>query len=363
MKKKTRKPDTTGDLKKHLMMKTETNTEIPERDFISAGSTLFNLACSDYATGAFAKGSYVLLVGDTDTLKTWSCLTCLAEACQNPAFDNHRLIYNGPEGGAKMNIRKFFGAKLDKRIEIIDPSETVESFYYLVDDDLEEGTPFIHILDSITALDSEEDDAKYEEDKKAYNEGTNAKGSYGVSKPKQNSMKIKRMVSKINKSESIVIIINQVRSNIGTSAMFKPDVSPGGRALPFYADLQIWMKPGEALKKKVGKFDRQIGHEVKIQIKRSRYTGKKREIIIPVFHSYGMDDIGSCIDYLVKEGHWKQNKQTIVAKELHVSATREKLIAMIENKEGALPRLQKIVGHVWNQIEQASSIKRKRRYE
>jgi len=175
-------------------------------------------------------------------------------------------------------------------------------------------------------------------------------------------MKIKRLVSKLNKSESILIIINQVRSNIGTSAMFKPDVVPGGRALPFYADLQVWMKPGEPLKKKVGKYDRQIGHEVKIIIKRSRYTGKKREIIIPVYHSYGMDDIGSSIDYLVREGHWKKGKQTINAREFHISATKDKLISWIEEKEGALARLRKIVGHVWSSIEAASNIKRKKRY-
>lgn len=362
MKKKTKKPDTTNDLKKHLMTKTESNTEIPERDFLSFGSTLWNLSCSDYASGAIAKGSYVLMIGETDTLKTYGCLTLLAEACQNPAFNKHRLVYDGPEGGAKMNIRKNFGTMLDKRIEILDPSATVEQFYYSVDDDLNEGTPFIRILDSITALDSEEDDSKYESDKKAYKEGTEVSGTFGVSKPKQNSMKLKRMVSKLNRSESIVIIINQIRSNIGKDAMFKPDVTPGGRALGFYADVKIWMKPGEALKKKVGKFDRQIGHDVRIIIQRSRYTGKRREIILPIFHSYGIDDIGSCIDYLVKEGHWKKGGQTINAKEFHVKATREKLIQAIEAKEDRLPRLRRIVGKVWSQIEAASAIKRKPRY-
>ena len=360
MKKKSTETDR---LKKQLTTKTESNTDIPERDFLSMGSTLFNLSCSDYASGAIAKGSYVLLVGDTDTLKTWSCLTCMAEACQNPAFDNHRLIYDGPEGGAKMNIQKFFGTKLDKRLEIIEPSEDLEGFYYSVDSDLDEGTPFIRILDSITALGSEDDEKTYQKSKEAYEKGkTDEKGSYNLSTPKQNSMKIKRLVSKLNKSESILIIINQVRSNIGTSAMFKPDVVPGGRALPFYADLQVWMKPGEPLKKKVGKYDRQIGHEVKIIIKRSRYTGKKREIIIPVYHSYGMDDIGSSIDYLVREGHWKKGKQTINAREFHISATKDKLISWIEEKEGALARLRKIVGHVWSSIEAASNIKRKKRY-
>ena len=62
---------------------------------VSTGSTLLNLACSDHPRIGFLMGGYYYLVGDSASGKTFLSLTCFAEACINPAFDNYRLIFDG----------------------------------------------------------------------------------------------------------------------------------------------------------------------------------------------------------------------------------------------------------------------------
>ena len=142
--------------------------------YLSSGSTMVNLACSGRSIGAFIKGHYYFFVGDSDSGKTWLCLTCLAEACLNPAFKEYRLIYDATEHGAIMDWERFFGSRLAKRVEPPrmvkgEPiySETAQDFYYHVSDAIDAGIPFIYILDSQDALSSKEEIDKFKKTKTA----------------------------------------------------------------------------------------------------------------------------------------------------------------------------------------------------
>src|SRR5262245_46086827 len=97
---------------------------------LSTGSTLLDLALTGRPGAGFAPGCYYLLVGDSASGKTFLALTALAEAACSPAFAKHRLIYNAPERGARMDVTRFFGKTLAGRLETPDPSPTVEEFYY-----------------------------------------------------------------------------------------------------------------------------------------------------------------------------------------------------------------------------------------
>jgi hypothetical protein len=91
-------------------------------------------------------------------------------------------------------------------------------------------------------------------------------------------------------------------------------------------------------------------------------TGKIREVTFPIYSSYGVDDIGSCVDWLISVEHWKKRKQTIVADDLDMEGTREKIIKLIEEKH-LEKQLQKIVGSVWNSIEESLKLNRRKKYE
>ena len=126
---------------------------------LSTGSTVLNCACSDDPLKGFLSGHYYRFVGDSSSGKTFLCMTCLAEAVNDPKFDKYRLIYDDVEGGALMDITKFFGSKLAKRIEpprkkkgVALYSQNIEELYYHIDDAVEEGGPFIYIVDSMDFL-------------------------------------------------------------------------------------------------------------------------------------------------------------------------------------------------------------------
>ncbi len=338
------------------------------RDFLSSGSTMVNLATTGMMYCCFKKGHYYWFVGDSASGKTWLALSCLAEACINENFDDYRLIYDGPEEGALMDISKYFG---DKVLERLEPpagtkdnpeySEMVDDVFDHIQDAVDQGEPFIYILDSMDAVAAMEDRLKAKELRKARKSGRKVTGSYGMQKAKTNSIRMRDVVTGIKKTGSIVIIISQTRDNAGFGSQFEPKTAAGGRALKFYATLEMWTSIKKKIKKTVKKKPRTIGILTKVRIKKNRLTGKDRSIEVPIYYSVGIDDLGSCVDYLVSEEHWSGNETKVKAPEFDYSGSKEGLIQKIE-EEGNEAELRSLVKQVWGEIESATEIKRKSRY-
>lgn len=364
-------------MKKKLRKKRTALWKVKDADLLSTGSTLLNLACSGRPMGGFSKGRYFLLVGDSASGKTWLALSCLAEASINPAFGNYRFIYDNGEDGALMDIRHFFGKGVSKRLEPPawaevaneqndEPlySDTIEDFYYNIDDALQDGRPFIYILDSMDSLSSEAEIKKFDETKKAHRRGKETTGSYGDGKAKKNSSGIRQLLTPLRKSGSILLVLNQTRDNPAAGMFQSTKTRAGGHALRFYAAVEFWSSIGGHLKKEVRGVKREIGIKCFIRVKKNRFTGKLRQVEIPIYHSYGIDDIGSCVDYLTSKEtkHWKKKKNTIKAHDFDLECSRKKLIEYIQEHK-LEPDLQEIVGEVWDEIEKECALDRKRRYD
>jgi len=143
---------------------------------LSSGFAPLNLASTNCHHGFIAPGEDCIIFGDSASGKTWLYLQILAEAANNPNFDEYRLIVDNSENGIGMDIERFFGKKLAERLEPPsydsndEPfnSETVEDFYYHLDDALKQKKPFIYVMDSITSLSSVADDDKFDENKKIH---------------------------------------------------------------------------------------------------------------------------------------------------------------------------------------------------
>jgi len=355
----------TKDIKDKLKKK---KTKKDKPLYLSTGSTLLNLACSGKVQGGFRAGKYYFLVGDSASGKTFLSLTCLAEAGINPAFGDYRFIYDNSEDGALMDIKKFFGPAVSRRMEAPSTekdgtptySSSIEEFYFHIDDAFSVGKPFIYILDSMDSLTTEDEGKKFDEHKKAHRKGKQAKGSYGDGKAKKNSTNLRRLLTPLKKSNSILIVISQTRDNLGFG--FETKTRSGGRSLRFYATLEIWSSiKGKITKGVKGKI-RQLGIKCLCKIKKNRMTGKESSVVIPIYHSYGIDNIGGCIDYLIEEDHWDVAGKKINAVEFGVALTADKLIAYIEENEKEY-ELHKIVGTVWKEIEEACAVKRKQKYK
>ena len=333
---------------------------------LSTGSTLLNLAYTGRPNSGYVRGCYYFLVGDSDSGKTWCTLTAMAEAANSPAYDGYRLILDNVEGGIQMNLAQHFGRKMADRVEppceyqgLPWHSEKIEDFYVNLDTALERG-PCFYVLDSMDALSSEDEDKKFVQLKDAKSKpGAEVKGSYGDGKAKKNSAWMRRMLSGIAKTGSIVVVVNQTRDN--PTAWFDSKTCSGGHALKFYAQVQAWTSVKGKLTKEVRGSKRHIGNSCELHVERSRFTGHQSTVTVPIYFTSGIDDVGSCVDYLVAEKCWTKEGK-IDTKGFCDSGSREKIVSLIEdgNREA---ELRSLVAQVWVEIESESGVERKKRYQ
>lgn len=336
--------------------------------YLSTGSTLINLGISGHSRNGFLQGHYYRLLGDTRSGKTFLSLTCLAEASVNPVFNNYRFIHDDVERGALMEMEYFFGMRVAERLEAPsrttdgEPqcSSTIEEFYYNVRNAITDGRPFIYILDSMDSLDSEQAQAKMDQQQKAYEQGKDAAGSMTDGKARYNSQNLRGLVTDLGKTKSILIVISQQRDNLGFG--HKAKVSSGGKALSYYATIELQSYRAGSITRTVKGNKHSIGDYVGVKILKNRVQGRDRTVQLPIYHSYGIDDVESCIDWLLANKHWQVQKQSIIAPDLKFKGTKERLITYVHTK-GLVRKLQVITANAWNNLERLLMVKRPgRRY-
>lgn len=349
--------------------------DILRSDYLSSGSTILNLACSGTPYGAFIKGGFHWIVGDSDTGKTFLVYTCFAEAANDPNWDGYDLIADDVENGALMDKSAYFGKKAAERMKAPaydkegDPlfSETVDDFYFSLDarlDLVEKGKalPFLWALDSMDALSSKYEGKRFEMRKSAHEDGKEAKGDFADGKAKVNSQNIRRIKQRLRKNRCTLIILSQTRDNVDAGMFESKSTVAGGRSLKFYSVWQLWSSPGGTITRSFRGIERQLGIISRIKIKKNHLTGKNWSLSLPIYHAHGIDDIESCIDYLVDEGKWKKSNSKIVAPEFDLETTKEKFICQIQ-EDDLEPKLRKIVTDVWQETEAKLRPVRKPRYQ
>lgn len=334
---------------------------IDPKDFVSTGSTALNLAITGHPDRGIAAGTYVLLAGDSDTGKSWVAKSILAEAARRKRFAGHRLIYDDVEFGSLVDTEEFFGRKLAARLEEKN-TRYVEDLYDEVRADIKSGTPFIRVVDSMDSLDSRKDEEHRAKAKKAKAKGEEAGGTYGTAKAKANQELRTIATQQLRENDSILVIIAQLKQNIGFGAMLQPKTRAGGTALKFYAHLEVWLNPKAPIKKKVRDKRVEVGIVTSAKVKKNRYTGRKRSTLFTILHQHGIDDTGDMVRFLVGQGHWPKKGGNVFAKEMDVTLTEEKLIRHIEAEE-LEDAVKDAVHAVWNDIENQSRLERKKRYD
>lgn len=356
-------------------LKTDLTTKAPgvrpvaASDLLSSGSTLVNLASSGRIAGAFAKGTYTLLVGDSESGKTWLAMTAFAEAALSSRFDGYRLVYDPTENGALMSLEQNFGRAVADRLELpgVDAdgqpccSPTAEIFYDNVKKYIAAGVPFVYVLDSENGLGSTAEIKKAKLNRKARATGEAEKGDMGDGKARVHSRGLRGIIRGLEATGSILIIIGQTRDDL-RSPIPGAKTRSGGRALKLYAHTEIWCSTVGQIRKTVLGKPRIIGQTSRFTVKKNRINGRKATVDVPILNNYGIDDIGGCIDYLTEEGHWTQNaKGILTAPDFDFVGRPGKLIKQIEDN-GTQRDLRRIVGTVWQKIIDASTPDRKPRY-
>lgn len=342
------------------------SSHIDVSDLVPMGSTLLNLAMSGSIEGGAKKGTMVNIIGGSHGGKSILALTSFAETNMKESFDDYIFIYDDVEHANSFDMNYLFGEKTANRVQSARPdkedhySQTVQHFQANLTHYLKKNNPFIYVLDSYDALDALEDQKKTEEMVDAIEKDKKDNvGTYGMAKAKAGSGILRNITSGLSKSKSVLFIVSQTRDNVDPRS-FSKETRSGGRALKFYASHEMWMASIKPIKRK----ETVIGSTVKVKITKNKLTGKVREVEFDIYYDYGIDDIGSCIDYLIKMKRWSGGGSAKI--NFHddfsfESCTRSKLISLIE-EGNHVRKLRKLVEKEWNTFEDSLRLGRKSKY-
>jgi len=336
---------------------------IKEADLISTGSTLLNLACSGFSPyGGFILGSVVHLIGDSNTGKSLLALSLMAEAVLNPRLADYNLVYEEPEAAMYFPREQMFGEHIS-RVNFIPRDEDRINPRRVQDwaKGLTTGEhPFIWITDSFDSLTSA-DDLKTKKDSTG-KEKEPGKGGYNVEKAIVASENFPKFIGPLKAHNSFYMHISQTRDNIGVS-FGETKTFSGGNAVKFYRAHEIWLAIENPITMEVRGKKRHIGSNVVVRIKKNKLTGKVRQVKLPIYDSYGVDDVGSMVDWMVDEGFWSKpkGKQIVETEDGFPDATKTKLIQHIEEND-LEDNLRKVTADCWRELEGEITIRRKPRY-
>ncbi|MBQ3524317.1 MAG: recombinase RecA [Clostridia bacterium] len=172
------------------------------------------------------------------------------------------------------------------------------------------------------------------------------------------SQALRKLTSVINKSNTIVIFINQLREKVGV-IYGNPEVTTGGRALKFYTTMRIDVRRIEQLKGQGNEF---IGSRTRAKIVKNKVAPPFKEAEFDIMYGEGISKIGEIVDLgvkfdiLKKSGAWfyygeqrlgqgRENVKLLFKQETELAneieqQIRAKMKEALETKKGAVAPIQ-----------------------
>ena len=119
------------------------------------------------------------------------------------------------------------------------------------------------------------------------------------------SQALRKLSGTINKTNTIVIFINQLREKVGV--MFgNPETTPGGRALKFYSTIRLDVRRAEQIKQG----DSVVGNRTVIKVVKNKVAPPFKTANVDIMYGEGVSkegeliDLASDISVIDKSGAW-----------------------------------------------------------
>ena len=119
------------------------------------------------------------------------------------------------------------------------------------------------------------------------------------------SQALRKLTAAISKSHTCMIFINQLRMKIGV--MFgNPEITPGGRALKFYASVRLEIRKISSFKEGT----EVIGNRTRVKVVKNKMAPPFKEVELDIVYGKGFDRMAEIIDLglnhgiLIRSGAW-----------------------------------------------------------
>ncbi len=295
-------------------------------DVVSTGSLALNIALG---VGGLPRGRIIEIFGPESSGKTTVALHCTAEVQKAGGV----AAFIDAEHALDPRYAKALGVDINELL--VAQPDTGEQALEIAESLVRSSAIDIVVIDSVAALVP-----------KAEIDGEMGDSHVGL-QARLMSQALRKLSGIINKTNTICIFINQLRSKIGVS-YGNPETTTGGMALKFYASVRLDVRKSEALK--VGSDI--VGNKTRVKVAKNKVAPPFKVAEFDIMYGQGIShestllDLGVAMNVVKKSGSWfnygeqrlgqgRDNAKKFLKDNKEMALEIEKLIMDKVNEAGA----------------------------